>query len=241
MKTFANCQKFSQSLDMRYLLAILLFLPTAALASSPPLQVGLSEVGPFAYEENGKLVGVNHAILSQLAKESGLTFKYALYPHARMTNSLESSSSDLVVNFSVTCQKYEKNYEIQNTIYSVRTALYLKSSVDTKKMNPRIGRLRGTCTELINKYVKPEMLTEVSSMEQALEMLMSNRLQGVCGLSSVIKFYAQKISFQEKLVVYQTSSRPLDAVICRKKSLPEEVKKKLETAAKKLKQVHIEE
>ncbi|WP_374078567.1 substrate-binding periplasmic protein [Bdellovibrio bacteriovorus] len=226
---------------MKYVLTILLLFPIATLASSPPLLVGFSEVGPFAYMENGKLVGINHDILSRLAEESGLTFKYSLYPHARMINSLEASSSDLAVNFSVTCQKYPKNYEIQNILYSVRSTLYLKSSVDMQKMNPRIGRLRGTCTELISKYVKPEMLTEVSSMEQALEMLTSNRLQGVCGLSSVIKFYAQKIGFQEKLVVYQTSTRPLDAVICRKKSLPEGVKKKLEDAAKKLKKVSIEE
>lgn len=226
---------------MNYLLATLLFLPITAFANVPILQVGLSEVGPFAYEENGMLVGINHDILSQLSKESGLTFKYSLYPHARMINSLNTSSPDLVINFSTTCQKYEKNYEIQSILYSLKPALYLKSSIDIKKTNPRIGRLRGTCTELISKHVKREMLTEVSSMEQALEMITSNRLQGVCGLNAVIKFYAQKIGFQEKLVVYQTSSRPLDAVICRKKSLPEDVKKKLEAAAKKVKKVHIED
>ncbi|WII71238.1 transporter substrate-binding domain-containing protein [Bdellovibrio sp. 22V] len=211
------------------------------LAKAQTLQVGMSDVAPFAYEEQGQIKGIHYDLFSQLAKESGLHFEYTIYPHARMVNAMATSSPDLAIFFSVTCLKYKQHYEIQEKLYTSTPKIYLKDSVDIKKHNLRIGRLRGTCTDLISQYVKPEMLTEVTTMEQAIEMLKSNRLQGVCGLVSVIDFYKEKAQYSEKLVAYHSNNKPLEAVICRKKSLPEETKKKLEAAAKKLKKVHLAE
>ncbi|WP_295903021.1 substrate-binding periplasmic protein [uncultured Bdellovibrio sp.] len=224
---------------MSVLLFLFLLIPFFAKAQT--LQVGLSEVGPFAYEEKGQLKGINYDILSQLAKESGLTFEYNLYPHARLVNAMETSNPDLAIFFSVSCIKYEKHYEIQDKLYEATPRIYLKPSVDLKQKDVRIGRLRGTCTELIHQYVKPERLTEVTSMDQAVEMLKSNRLQGVCALSSVLNFAKDKAHYDEKLVSSLKNEKPLEAVLCRKKSLPEEIKRKLEAAAKKLKKIHVED
>lgn len=211
------------------------------LSKAQTLQVGLSDVGPYAYREHGEIKGVNYDLLTQLSQDSGLNFKYELYPHARLVNAIETSSMDLAIFFSVSCLKNSKHYEIQEKLYEATPTIFVKSSVDTKQKDLRIGRLRGTCSELVKQYVKPEMLTEVNSMEQALEMLKTGRLQGICGLLPVINFYKERIKYQEKLVPLHITQQPLEAVICRKKSLSESIKKKLEAAAKKLKKVRLEE
>lgn len=200
------------------------------------LEVGLSEVGPLAYKEDGKIKGINYDILTQLEKESGLKFNYVLYPHARLIHSIENTKADLSIFFSVNCEKYASTYEIQTRLHKAHLGLYLKNGVTLKKPHLQIGLIRGTCSRLASQYLKPEMIFEVSSMDQAIDMLKAGHLDGVCGVKAVVDYSCNRNKKSKiQLTLAQTDSIPMEAVICRKKSLSADIKKKLDEAATKLK------
>jgi hypothetical protein len=220
--------------SLRILLTSLIF-STVTYAEANKLEVGLSEVKPLAYREGGKIKGINYDILSQLEKESGLSFNYNLYPHARLIYSVENTQSDLAIFFSVNCLKYASTYEIQTKLHQAHLGVYHKEGVTLTKLGLQIGMIRGTCSRLSAQALKPDMISEVSSMDQAIEMLKAGRLDGVCGVKAVIDASISSKGYKEKLSLAQQDSEPMEAVICRKKSLSADIKKKLDEAAKKLK------
>lgn len=90
--------------------------------------------------------------------------------------------------------------------------------------------------EIQKKHLKPQMVTDISDMTQGLNMLKAKRLDGLCGLQSVLNFNLEKEkNFLEKLVVSEIEGPVLEAVLCRRKSLPEGVKKLRERSAKGIK------
>jgi hypothetical protein len=205
-----------------------------ARSGETPLQVGLSEVEPFAYSKEGAIHGIHYDILMQLSQKAHLKFNYTLYPHLRLVNMLESLNLDLTILFSKTCEA-NKSYEIQSTIYSIKPALFLKRSVSLSKKNLHVGIIRGTCVTFGKKVLKPEMIDDISDMSQGIKMINAGRLDGVCGLPPVVEAALKRNDpLKEKLYVVLTESLPYDAVLCRKKTLPVSVKRKLECAASKL-------
>lgn len=223
---------------MIYLLCTLLFVSSISLAkpAEPILEIALSDVGPFAYKKAGDIRGINYDIFQELAKKSGLTFKYRLYPHVRLKNALPNVDPDLVILFSAACNKFSDKYEIQSKIYTAKPTLFLKASASLQDEKIRIGLIRGTCSDLSKRYFKPQMITDISDITQALDMMAAGRLEGVCGLAPVIKFgLERKKNFTEKLVASHADSEILEGVICRKKSLSLDIKKRLDEAGKNLK------
>ncbi|MFA6237918.1 MAG: transporter substrate-binding domain-containing protein [Bacteriovorax sp.] len=213
-------------------------LYSAADALGAEIKIATSNVAPFASLDNGELKGIYIDLFRHLEKESGLKFKIDLYPHARLVLALEEESPDLLIIFKPICNKYQE-YEVQGkALHSLRPSIYLKKSVDQSRQNFRIGKLTGTCTELIKNYVKKEFAFDVSTMDQAIEMLKSDRIDGICGLSLVVNHSISKNkAFKEKLVVYKTvpEGNKYDAVLCRKKNLSPRTKRKLEDGLKKIK------
>jgi ABC-type amino acid transport substrate-binding protein len=227
---------------MLHILSVLLLLGSLGHAKAPDvaaqvaLQVALSDVGPFAYKESGSIRGINYDILNELSKKSGLNFEYRLYPHVRLKNALPNVSPDITILFSAACKKFSDAYEIQSKLYTAKPTLFLKNSVNLQDDRIRVGLVRGTCSDLSKRYFKPQMITDISDMTQAIDMMASGRLEGVCGLAPVVRFgLERKKTFTEKIVSSHTDSEVLEAVICRKKNLSPEIKKKLDEAAKNIK------
>lgn len=214
-----------------------MLMSSKAFTENTELQISASEVAPFLYSENGKMLGYNIEIFNQLESLSGLKFNYTILPHARLTNMLENSNPDLVIFFKSTCEKYADSYEVQMKLYSVLPSIFIKSGIDPKKQAIRLGRLNGTCSRLAQTLVKKDMILDLSTIDQAIAMLKSGRLDAVCALGPVMDYSIKKNKYKPKLVIYKTEtySDLNDAVICRKKSLSVEIKNKLEFAAKKLK------
>lgn len=221
---------------LKFPFLILLILLPAFSTASTELQISTSEVAPFLYSEKGKMLGYNAEILNQLESHSGLKFNYTILPHARLTKMLENSDPDLVIFFKNTCDKYADTYEVQMKLYSVLPSIFIKSGIDPTKQPVRLGRINGTCSRLAEANFKKDMIFDLSTIDQAIAMLNSGRLEAVCALGPVMNYNIKKNKNEPKLVIYKTESYSElnDAVICRKKSLSLEIKKKLEGAAKKL-------
>jgi len=226
---------------MLQLLLFITFFSFFEHAQAQKLEVALSDIGPLSYVEDGKFKGINYDFFTQIEKESGLQFKYVMYPHARLVHSIEKTQADLAIFFSMNCLKYASTYEIHSKVHQVHLGLYLKDSATLTKPHLQIGLVRGTCSRLAKASLKPNMIFEVASMDQALKMINAGHLDGVCGLKAVIDFSVGKIkNFKQTLTLAQADSSPMEAVICRKKSLPPEIKKKLDEATKKLKAPQLE-
>lgn len=200
------------------------------------INVAMSDVKPVSFRENGALKGINYDILRQIESNTGEIFNYNLYPHSRILNSLPEVNPDLVVVFQNVCKKYEKQYEIASHLYVSMPTIFVKKGTDTKK-ELRIGRILGTCSVLMNAHVKKDNQFDVSTLDQAIEMLNKNRLDGICGVSFVLNYSKQNVQLKNELVVYKSDNNKKDftAVICQKKSLPVSIKNKIKSAAKKIK------
>lgn len=208
----------------------------AAEKQKADIQVGMSDVPPISYMEDGVLKGYNIDILKQLESKSNLKFNYTLYPHARITKLLSDENPDLIITFTVICKRYPQ-YEFQKKLYSLKPSILLKKNIDPKKQDIRIGKVIGTCNELAEKNAKHDSIVDVTSMDQTFKMLKANRLDGICGNEAVLNYNLNNNKeFINQLVRYKTQGETtdFDAVICRKKNLPLTIKKKLDEAAAKI-------
>ncbi|MDG0817660.1 substrate-binding periplasmic protein [Bdellovibrio svalbardensis] len=210
-------------------------LNTLAHAAEVPLKIAMSDVGPFSYSVDGKLHGLNYDILKDISKHSGIKFSFHLYPHIRLVNSLSNIKPDLAIVFEDSCLKYKSEYEVQTKLYTSKPTLFLTKSANTDLSKLRIGLIRGTCVDLSTKYLKHELVMDIADMGQAMEMLKGGRIDGVCGLPLVVKFNLEKVNYPSTLLKSHTDSKILQAVLCRKRELPENTKRKLELAVKEIK------
>lgn len=221
----------------------LLLLPDVhakAVIAQTELQIAMSDVEPISYSDNGHFKGLNYDILSSLEKESGLKFNYRLLPHARLVNLLPIENPDISIVFAVVCNKFPNEYETQSVLYRMKPTIYLKNGTTPSK-DLRVGRVRGTCSDLMKENVKPENVIEVTDIHQAISMLQLGRIEGICAVDALMNYSLKRHpGFKEKLTVFKAQNHvdDFDAVICRKKSLPADVKTKLEKGAKKLKIEH---
>lgn len=223
--------------NLIYFCLPLLSFQVLADAKITELKVAMSDVDTLSYQEDGQYKGIHYNILTQLEKDLGLKFNYSLYPHVRLAQQLIQESPDITILMEGACDKFASDYEHYGPLYEAAPTIYLKKTFDQKNKNVRIGRLRGTCSELMAENVKPENGVNLPSMKQALEMMELNRLDGICGLDTVVKYTLKKYSHLNlKLVVFKTqpSSIQFRAVICAKKSLPQDIKNKIAFAVKKI-------
>jgi ABC-type amino acid transport substrate-binding protein len=201
------------------------------------IKVNASDVPPFGYAVNGVPTGINIDILNQLEHYSGIKFNINLYPHARVLFLLNNADPDLLIIFRNSCDKNSDKYEIQKHIYSLRPSLFFKKGVDTLSKNLAYGRLNGTCSAFAKELGIEKNITNLPSMDIAIEMLRTNRLDGICGIDQVVEYSAKKDNFWNQIYLFKSAERTkdFDAVVCRKKSLPESVKKKLDEGMLKVK------
>lgn len=209
----------------------------AILASE--FKVATPNIAPFSYYENDELKGYHIDIFQQLEKLSGLKFNYKVLPYARVKLFIEREKPDLLINFRTNCLKFPTEYEVQGKLFEVVPSILIKKSAVSAHSDIRVGRLIETCNKLMETNIRKDRIVDLASMDQAIEMLNVNKLEGVCGLEPVINYSIRKNKkFHEKLVIYKTQVNEgglFDAVLCRKKSLSPEIKKKLEDAFPKIK------
>lgn len=202
------------------------------------LKVAMSDIITLSYQEDGKFKGIHYNILTQLEKISGLKFNYILYPHARLAQKLSTEAPDITILMEGSCNKFSDDYEHYGPLYEASPTIFLKKGFNSKNKNMRIGRLRGTCTDLLAENVKVENAIDLTSMKQAMTMLEADRLDGVCGLDTIVRYSLKKYSSSKyEMVVFkkQPSSSQFRAVFCTKKNLPSDIKSKLKLGLKKIK------
>lgn len=225
------------------ILAALLSLSMKPLfaSESPIIKVALSDVEAISYSEGGKLKGINYEILRKIEISSGLKFDYSLYPHARISKDLFLAAPDLTILLTGTCDKFS-DYEHSGSLYQAVPAIYVNKSYKPPFKNMRIGRIRGTCSDLTTEYVKSENVVDLPNLKPAFEMLEMGRLDGICGIDFIVEdILKNEPKLKEQIVIYKTQNHDLEkyqSVVCRKKGLSADVKAKLDKAIKNLK-IHI--
>lgn len=224
---------------MFYRIFLLLFLFSGLLSSHAKeavIKVTVSHVHPYGYLEGKDLKGLNVDYLKKLEKETGLKFEYNLVPHARAQLQMKFGQDDLMIMFARTCNTHSALYMSFGHIYDLYPTFFLKESF-VKKSHVRVGRIIGTCSQLLKETGYNITVTELPMMDNVIEMLTKNRLDGICGLPPVINYSLKKTSaLSEKLIQIKQAkaSDQTRIVLCGKKDLPPESKQKLIKAMKKI-------
>ena len=225
---------------MKVLLVInLLLFPLLASAidatqsGAKNLNFDLSDIAPYNFLENGKLVGINAEYIHHLEKNSGLKFNLQFFPHARMIKRLETESTDAMLIFRTICNKFPVSYEPLISLNTIVPSIYVKKFTSTNMSDIRIARVRGTCTQLAKDYIKKNNIEEVGNMRLAFRMLNAGRIDGVCGNPPLIRYY--NVNPHIELSIYKTQKKLPDfqAVVCVKKSLSPAIKAQLLDGATK--------
>lgn len=223
---------------MKILLLLCSFSFSMAIMAetSTTIEVSMSDVIPLSYREDGVYKGFNYEILKQLETHSELKFNYTLYPHARLSKTLPNTNTDLIIFFKKSCRKFSEDFEIGAPLYISPPTIFLKKGIKYSE-NLRIGRINGTCIDVMDQNIKKEFQIDVSTIDQALQMLNNNRIDGICGTKHVLKASLNKTKLNNILTFYKSDKNTVDftAVICMKKSLPEKIKLKIKQSAKKIK------
>ncbi len=231
MKVLSSCSLMNKKLFLLFLFSF------SALAKNPPeIEIAMSDVKPVSYLEDGSFKGVNYDILKQIENLSKLKFNYNLYPHSRLLTKLPEVNPDMTILFQNACQKHQEQYEVAAPLYISTPTIFLKKDVRPSR-NLRIGRIAGTCTLIMNQHIEKEFQLDVATLDQALEMLNKNRLDGICGVPLVLKYSLTNAHLKNTLVAYKSESNThnFTAVVCLKKSLPEDLKKKIKAAINQVK------
>ena len=218
-------------------LFLLFLFSFSALAKTPAeLEIAMSDVKPVSYLEEGSFKGINYDILKQIENHSKLKFNYNLYPHSRLLTKLPEVNPAMTILFKNACLKHHGQYEVAAPLYVSTPTIFLKKDVRPSR-NLRIGRIAGTCTLIMNQHIEKEFHLDVATLDQALEMLNKNRLDGICGVPLVLKYSLTNARLNSSLVAYKSESNTQDftAVVCLKKSLTAHLKKKIRAAINKIK------
>lgn len=200
-------------------LFVLLCFYFVQLASAGSLQVALSDVAPFAYMQNEKMIGYHMEIFAELEKLTGIKFHYSLLPHARINHFLEKDSMDLAITTRLICKKSSELFISSPGLYQNHPTVFINVAKKAEK-KPKIGRLISTCSAFASKYRELEMV-DLTTMQAAADLMKSGRLDGLCGLPPVINHYLKKNNSKIELIKLYTDQFESDyeAVLCIKKSL----------------------
>ncbi len=175
------------------MLANLFFLILGgSLAHAEKITASVIDVAPIGYIEGTEQKGLYVEILQALAAAGGFEVEIQLTPYLRGISLVESKEIDLTIMFDTEISdkiktKKVKLYERDLNIYTLKE----RSFSSGQDFNGEIGRLTGACSDLEkNHQIK---LVNLGSFDQALTLLVKNRLRGICGTHASIYFICHKL------------------------------------------------
>ena len=161
-------------------------------AHAEKLIASVIDIPPLSFVEGSEKKGFYVEILQALTKDAGFEIEFYLVPYLRAISMVESKSVDLTIMFDTDISEKIKSkklplFERTLNVYSLK-----------KNLIGDIGRLNGGCTDLEkNKQVN---LVNINTLDQGLELLIKNRLSGVCGTNTTILYSIKKLDIKSDTI-----------------------------------------
>lgn len=167
----------------------------SAAADSPPLQVVLFDIPPYASQIDGRPQGLYVDWLRGFLGQQGLQAEFQLRPFARIASTLEQREADLTISFSTEA--------LAQAALPLGPVLRIDSLVVTRAGWPSarlegldgalIARARGGCLDLAQRAELHIRWMDITGFDRALRMLELKRLDAVCLTRGVLRHQLQQL------------------------------------------------
>ncbi len=174
------------------LASIFFLILGGSITHAEKITASVIDVAPIGYVEGAEQKGLYVEILQALAAAGSFEVEIQLTPYLRAISLVESKEIDLTIMFDTEISdkiktKKVKLYERNLNIYTLKEGSFSSG----QDFSGEIGRLTGACSDLEkNRQIK---LVNLGSFDQGLNLLVKNRLRGICGTHASIHFVCHKL------------------------------------------------
>lgn len=149
-------------------------------APKAPIRVGVINVPPFSFKENGDLSGIHVDFIKQVLEDAKIPYIIKVLPYRRVVKNVQSGALDLAFFFK---QKEMKNTQVIAKSLGFKNFVVSKDSQQLKTFQDlkgkRIGVVRSAKYEERFDNSKDIKRIAIEKYSQGLRMLKLNRLEGV--------------------------------------------------------------
>jgi len=152
---------------------------------------------PFNYIENGEVSGYNNDLIRLVAEKTGLKIEFVTgYEWSEYLEKLKNKEIDVLSNMKITPERQQfTTFTHNQTLSSIdglltRTGeVFLNDFTDIQS----IAVIKGFYyEELLNKYYPDIQLMVTSTTEEAIQLLVDGKVNGVLDSYDVINYYVER-------------------------------------------------
>ncbi|WP_127718001.1 ABC transporter substrate-binding protein [Halobacteriovorax sp. HLS] len=180
---------------MKKLVSLLLIFISSSLLARP-IEVVTDQYPPYIYYENGKLVGIQVEILSEVMSKIKIDYTLTVYPWKRCLQLMKNQNADLLLGVMKNSDREEFMFFPDEEIVNVSNKLFSltneKIKIKSNFQSKTIGTMRGyyySETFMSYKFLNK---MEANSHEQLLDLLFRKRVDYIIGAELVIRYGARK-------------------------------------------------
>lgn len=234
------------------LIVVIISIVSQAFADDTLHFVGVQNIIPFAYEEEGVKKGIDYDVFMEISKRMGFTAKIELLPWKRIWESLKKGSID-----GTTTIYYKKKRE-EFVIYSKIPIRYTTINVfvnkghefDFRNVNDLFGKTVGKqsgffISHEFEQAVKSQkiILDEARDTDRNIKKLILKRIDCLVSNPQIAKFYMKKLGLQHEIVELPVPLVPGQKIHLALSKKGKNIKDKLqfiEEISKTLKEIHLD-
>ena len=234
------------------LLVAIISIVSQAFADDTLHFVGVQNIIPFAYEEEGVKKGIDYEVFMEISKRMGFTAKIELLPWKRIWESLKKGSIDGTFEIYFNKKREEFIIYAKNPMrYSVINVFVNKGSeFEFRNVNDLFGKKVGKQSAF---FISPEfeqavkskkiVLDEARDVDRNLKKLISKRIDCIVSNPQIVRFYMKKLGLQDKIVELPVPLVPGQKIHLALSKKGKNIKDKLqfmEEISKTLKEIHLD-
>lgn len=191
-----------------WLVILLSLFNVNCVAAEPALDIVTDPWPPYAYEENGKVVGTDVEITLAVLERLGVKASIRLLPWKRCLGLIKTQQADAILAASITAEREAFMYFPAEPV-STGVTVFFKDALapdpeidlDNKK-GLKLGAMLGYkyCQSLDNSRLV-KAASRVATMEQNMNMLLLGRVDLVVASESVGSFKAMEMNISDKVSI----------------------------------------
>jgi polar amino acid transport system substrate-binding protein len=233
------------------LLVIIISIVSQAFADDTLHFVGLQNIIPLSYEEEGVKKGIDYDVFMEISKRLDFTAKIEFLPWKRIWESLKKGSIDGTI--TIYFNKKREEFVIYSKIprYSAINVFVNKGhEFDFRNVNDLFGKKVGKqsgffISHEFEQAVKRQkiILDEARETDRNIKKLISKRIDCIVSSPLIAKFYMKKLGLQDEIVQLPVPLVPEKKVHLALSKKGKNIKDKLqfmEEINKTLKEIHLD-
>ncbi|MBT8368417.1 MAG: transporter substrate-binding domain-containing protein [Deltaproteobacteria bacterium] len=191
------------------LIVAIISIVSQAFADDTLHFVGLQNIIPFAYEEEGVKKGIDYEVFIEISKRMGFTAKIEFLPWKRIWEYLKKGSID--GTFQIYFNKKREEFIIYSKIpmrYSTINVFVNKGhEFDFRNISDLFGKTVGKQSGF---FISPEfeqavkrkkiILDEARDVDRNIKKLILKRIDCLVSNPNIVRFYMKKLGLQHEIV-----------------------------------------